>query len=296
MPAISIIITLYNKSKYILECVKSILNGTFKDIEIIVVEDCSTDNSKEIIKKAIINNPNANIKLIENKKNVGAGMSRQIGIENASGEWISLIDADDYLEPDYYETLLNYQKKSNADAVFSRVKIEKIDSDGNLSIEEDNEHYNDEVVITDKYMMMNNFSLLGLQFLGHALIRKELYQKIGGYCRERLIEDTPTMVSLMNVINAVHITPYFGYIYRVLPDSLIHSAKKLEREYWLYYSIMNSIKYIEQSDKKFADYIKSSMTCQFFRSYKNYDDLKDIDKFGADEIIKFYSLDTYLKH
>lgn len=293
---VSIIITSYNKSKYILECIYSILNGTFKDIEIIIVEDCSTDNSKDIINQIIKDNLNVNIKLIENKKNVGAGMSRQIGIEHAIGEWISLIDADDYLEPDYYETLLSYQQKSNADAVFSRVKIEKTDNDGSISIEKDNEHYNDEIVITDKYMMMNNFSLLGLQFLGHALIKKESYQKIGGYCRERLIEDTPTMVSLMNVVNAVHITPYFGYIYRVLPDSLIHSAKILERKYWLYYNIMNSIKYIEQSDKKFADYIKSSMTCQFFRTYKNYGDLKDIDKFGADEIINFYSLDTYLNH
>ena len=85
---ISIIITAYNVKDYIEKAIESAINQTYKDIEIIVVNDCSTDNTKQLIEKY-------DVKLINNKENVGAGLSRRIGIKYATGDYILLLDADD---------------------------------------------------------------------------------------------------------------------------------------------------------------------------------------------------------
>jgi len=109
-PKISIIIPAYNSEKLIGKCIESALNQTLKEIEIIVIDDLSNDNTKSIIEK--YDKKESKVIGIYSKKNRGAGYSRNLGIEKASGEFIGFIDSDDFVDPEFYEYLyLNSKDK-----------------------------------------------------------------------------------------------------------------------------------------------------------------------------------------
>ena len=103
-PLISVIISVYNTEQYISKCLDSILNQTYKNLEIIVINDCSKDKSYEILKKYAKNN--SNIKLLNNEVNKGLSYSRNIGLDHSNGEYIGYIDSDDYIDDTYYEKLV----------------------------------------------------------------------------------------------------------------------------------------------------------------------------------------------
>ena len=112
MVKISVVVPIYNVEKYLDRCLESIINQTLKDIEIICIEDCSTDNSKQILKKY---ESYPNFKIIFLKENVGLSDARNIGITNATGEYISFIDSDDFIDKNFYEVLYNCAIENNAD-------------------------------------------------------------------------------------------------------------------------------------------------------------------------------------
>lgn len=116
MPKISIVVPIYNVEKYLQECLDSIVNQTMQDIEIILVDDGSTDNSPSICDKyATLDN---RIKVIH-KKNEGLGKAYNTGIEASSGEYIGLIESDDFAELNMFEDLYKLAKENNADIVKS---------------------------------------------------------------------------------------------------------------------------------------------------------------------------------
>lgn len=115
MPEISIITPCYNSSLYIKETITSVLNQTFQDWEWLITDDCSSDNSVEIINSH--NDPR--IKLIVSKKNGGAGHARNQSLEQASGRFITFLDADDFWEPNFLEEMVSFMKKENAELVYS---------------------------------------------------------------------------------------------------------------------------------------------------------------------------------
>lgn len=111
---LSIIIPVYNAEKYLKECINSILNQTYKDFEVICVNDCSKDNSLKILEEYAQNDNR--IKVINNSKNLGPGANRNIGIKNAKGKYLTFIDADDfYLNENCFCILLKTIKENNLD-------------------------------------------------------------------------------------------------------------------------------------------------------------------------------------
>jgi len=115
MPKISVIVPVYNVEIYLARCLDSLLNQTLKEIEIIVVNDGSTDNSGEILKLYEKKYPNR-IKVL-NKENGGLSDARNYGIPYATGEYIAFIDSDDYIEPEMYEKMYQKAKDENSDMV-----------------------------------------------------------------------------------------------------------------------------------------------------------------------------------
>ncbi|MBR3627656.1 MAG: glycosyltransferase [Elusimicrobia bacterium] len=112
---VSVIIPVHNVEKYLKQCIDSVLNQTFKDIEVIVVNDCSTDNSLKIIKE--YQKKDKRINLIDLKQNVGAGFARNEGVKHAKGEYITFVDSDDWVKENFIEVLYNSIKKYNTDFV-----------------------------------------------------------------------------------------------------------------------------------------------------------------------------------
>ena len=101
---ISVIVPVYNVEEYVEKCVLSIINQTYKNLEIILVDDGSTDNSGKICDEIAIKDNR--IKVIH-KKNGGLSDARNVGIDIAKGDYLGFVDSDDYIDPDMYSILLN---------------------------------------------------------------------------------------------------------------------------------------------------------------------------------------------
>lgn len=111
MPKVSVILPCYNVSKYIDKCMDSLLNQTLSDVEFIFVDDCSTDDTYNQIKKYT----DPRIKLIHHEVNKYTAEARNTGIDNATGEYLAFVDPDDYLDYTFLEKLYNLAKQNNAD-------------------------------------------------------------------------------------------------------------------------------------------------------------------------------------
>lgn len=125
-PKVSVIIAVYNCEKYIEVCVRSLFNQTLSDIEYIFVNDATPDNSVTIINMVMNEFPErkSSIKFIHLKENGGVSNARQIGICNATGEYIIHADSDDWIDKEMYERLYNKAKETNADIVGCNFKHE----------------------------------------------------------------------------------------------------------------------------------------------------------------------------
>lgn len=113
-PLISVIIPVYNTEKYLEACLNSIVNQTYRNLEIILIDDGSTDNSPNICDKFA--ETDSRIKVIH-KKNEGVSKARNTGLLYATGDYFHFPDSDDYLEPDTYDYLLNLIDEHKCDAV-----------------------------------------------------------------------------------------------------------------------------------------------------------------------------------
>lgn len=109
---ISVIVPMYNASRFIKKCISSILNQTYKNFELLIINDGSTDNSLEICNKF----KDQRIKII-NQENAGSEYARLTGIKQSKGEYICFIDADDWISKDYLERLISPAQKYNVDIV-----------------------------------------------------------------------------------------------------------------------------------------------------------------------------------
>ncbi len=124
-PKVSIIVPVYNAEKYLERCINSLKTQSLEDIEIILVDDSSSDSSLEICNKAA--KEDRRIKVIH-KVNEGAGKARNAALEVATGEYIGFVDSDDFVNADMFETLYIKAKKYNSDLVMSGVMF----VDGNI--------------------------------------------------------------------------------------------------------------------------------------------------------------------
>ena len=116
MPKISVLVPIYNVEKYLEECLESIISQTLQDIEVICINDGSTDGSLKIIKKYAKNDPRF---VIINKKNSGYGDSMNRGLAKATGEYIGIVESDDWVEKDMFESLYSLAKENEAEVVKS---------------------------------------------------------------------------------------------------------------------------------------------------------------------------------
>lgn len=115
MPKVSVIVPVYNVEAYVEKCLKTLVEQTLEDIEIIVVNDGSTDHSKEIVQKIMKQFPNKIV--YKEKENGGLSDARNYGMPYAKGEYIAFLDADDYIEKDMYQKMYEIAKKENSDMV-----------------------------------------------------------------------------------------------------------------------------------------------------------------------------------
>ncbi len=112
MPMLSIIVPIYKVERFLPKCIKSILNQSFCDFELILVNDGSPDNCMKICNQYAAQD--SRIKVIY-QNNKGVSAARNLGLENAKGEYVTFVDADDYIEYEYYNTIINYLQRTACD-------------------------------------------------------------------------------------------------------------------------------------------------------------------------------------
>lgn len=115
MIKVTVIVPVYNTSKYLRRCLDSLVNQTLKEIEILVINDCSTDNSKDILEE--YQKKYENIKVFHNKNNKGIGYNRNFGIQKSKGEYICFIDSDDWVDETMFDKMYKKAIKDDNDIV-----------------------------------------------------------------------------------------------------------------------------------------------------------------------------------
>ena len=162
MPKISIIIPIYNAENYLKRCLNSVINQTLKDIEIICINDCSKDNSLEILKE--YSKKDNRIKIINLKENKGESKARNIGLDNTNSEYIAFLDNDDEIDLDFYEKLYNKAIKTNSDIVKAGVDI----------INYDKKHQKDNL---NELIKQNNSKLYFTHYWWSAIYKSSLIKE-----------------------------------------------------------------------------------------------------------------------
>lgn len=211
---ISVIMSAYNAQNTIRRAIRSVLNQTHKDIELIVVNDCSTDDTEKIIKKYKDNR----IVYIKHDVNLGAGCARNTGIKNATGDYIAFLDSDDYYNKEYLQTMADGTEDGKFDIV----------SSGYIAIEGKHKKTKKPTackVYGNNYVKDDSNTI---HFLNVQLIKRSLFDNVE-YCKRRFIEDSSTFVKLLYYAKNRNVLNYAGYNYVQNPNSLIHSSSEYKR-------------------------------------------------------------------
>ncbi len=175
MPRLSVIVPIHNSEKYLSRCVDSILSQSYKDFELILVNDGSTDESGNICDAYA--SKNSKIKVIHKSENSGPLHSRKIGFENAEGEYISYIDSDDYIHPNMYEIMMEPIEKYNTDIVICGILMKTDTDDIPLHFGADRGLYDKAKLLRSVYPQMLYSPERGLPLLSPSLCNK-IFRKI----------------------------------------------------------------------------------------------------------------------
>lgn len=219
---VSVIVPIYNVEKYLEKCVDSIVNQSYKNIEIILVDDGSKDRCSQICDELI--KEDSRIKVIH-KENGGLSDARNTGIESAKGDYILLVDSDDFIHPDMIKDLLNLALKYDAEIVECGVKdvVEGTDVKWKNFCEMNESIYNREKALL-KVLDYNNCRIVAWNKLYKANLFKSIKYPVG-----KIHEDEFTTPYLIEKCNTYINTPnqYYAYIKR--ENSIMTSKFNLKR-------------------------------------------------------------------
>lgn len=210
-PLISIVLPVYNVEKYLERCLKTVIAQTYKNIEIILVNDGSTDGSLKICEEYKF--ADTRIKII-NKENGGLSDARNVGIKNSAGEYITFIDSDDKVEFDYVEYLYNLIKNNHVDisVCAHTVVVEK--TNNNFIVP------TDDILLSDKIAIKNMLYSDKVDTSAWAkLYKKSLFNNIK-YPEGMLFEDIATTYKLFMKAKKIIFGSQSKYNYIIRKDSI----------------------------------------------------------------------------
>lgn len=180
---VSIIMAAYNAEKTIELAIESVLNQTYSNFELLVINDCSKDGTAKLVEA--FSAKDNRVRLISNEKNSGVSFTRKHGLEESNGSWIAILDSDDAWAPDKLEKQIKLQKRTNADLLFTGSAF--MDSDGQPI----DWYLHAPAEVTYRQLLKQN-----VLSNSSALVRKELYAKhyaIG----DRMHEDFAIWLSIL---------------------------------------------------------------------------------------------------
>lgn len=269
IPEVSVIVPVYNAEKYIERCLNSLLTQTFGNIEIIVVNDGSTDKSMSVIEK--LAGEDDRIKIIE-QANQKQGAARNRGLDAARGDFITFVDADDWVDIDYIEKLQHCIKKHNTDiAAASAVRIKSSGKFRRYS------NYKEEIFYTGFNNLAKTLKVPNHWQVWGILYKKEVLENVRfeeNVCYEDAEFLTKALHNTKTLITVPNVKYYYADSFSIM--RLIHSAARLEDKI---NSKINVVKFMKENNIKFQDFLiekEKNLYC----TIKHYQNRKDFYLFG----------------
>lgn len=272
---LSIIIPVYNAAQFLDKCIQSILHQSLKDFELILVNDGSKDNSLEICQKYVTQDER--IKLFD-QENSGQSKARNVGIENTSGEYITFVDSDDWLDTDFYEKLVNACDKYNAEiSCASILRVRKHSKKYRIK-------YTKEEVFEKPQEKIDVAHVPDMCYVWNKVYKKEFLDRINlKFIEGMFFED----------VDFVTRAVYFSNKLVTVPNIFYH--------YWTNQN--STVKTMKISDKKRADSLKSKeMVLKFFKEHNLKSKSRNLIKkktsvtFLGIMILKIYEWETIKKY
>lgn len=276
---ISIIIPVYKVEKYLEKCIQSVINQTYKNIQIILVDDGSPDNCGKICDEYA--KKDHRIEVIH-KSNGGLSDARNKGLEIAKGEYIGFVDSDDYIEADMYEVLYNLLKQYNADVSIcnfytvsqGKIAIKNIDS----GIKEYTR-----IEILKEILLDNNIQ----SYAWNKLYKKELFDEIK-YPVGKKYEDIGTTFYLLEKCNKVVVTGKPEYYYINRQDSIVNNVTESTITDYIEL-IMQRYDYIEENVKELSSYNKNYLKRILKTAEQDIKSLKEVGDYTKKKYEELYN-------
>jgi len=219
-PYITVIVPVYNVEKYLRRCIDSILAQTFADFELLLIDDGSTDRSGQICDEYALHDNRIHV---FHKENGGVSSARNIGLDNAKGEWIAFIDSDDYIDKNYFEIPKEYSECDviQKSAIYKAGKKEKVVDITRNIINNTNDFY--------KFYVCHRTNCLWDKLISLKIIGERRFNE-----NITIGEDALFFFSIISEIKSYAFCPIGHYIYVVRTNSTLHSCDKVKRLKFLF--------------------------------------------------------------
>jgi glycosyltransferase involved in cell wall biosynthesis len=269
MPAISVVIPIYDVEPYVQQCLQSIVTQTFQDIEVLCINDCSIDGSMQIVKEYA--KKDNRIKIIDFKINKGPGAARNVGAQVATGKYLACVDPDDYIEPDMLKLSYNKLEETCFDSVWV-----------NMKIFDDNKQY----FLEDNYLRKCTEGVINItpENISHfpvnswnKLYRLDFIKDHNILWSEGLLyEDVEFYYLFYTKSKTLYFIDSPLYIYRVRSNSILHNDKtgKLNKREDIFKVAKNIYIYLEK--EKIFDKYKNSFIELVVQSIERSYDIKAV--------------------
>ena len=245
MTAISVIIPVYNVEPYIVTCIDSLKQQRFRDLEFIFIDDCSTDDSMVYVEEFA--RTDARVRILRCKENSGSGSARNLGIEVAKGEYLSFVDPDDRIAPDFYEKLYEKAVTGNYDIVKGTfVKVYPVS--GVLYTRKMNGYL--------RKRLHRHTPLFVLFSSQHqtAIYKKNLFDdKIVRYGKSRNAQDTTFLLIVCKKTQNIGFQDSAIYYYSVRPGSQVHTYDE-QRSWNELESLREKIDFLLGENREYYDF------------------------------------------
>lgn len=223
-PKVSIIVPVYNVQKYLANCLDSLINQTLEDIEIICINDGSTDESLQILWGYA--SKDSRVKVV-NKRNEGQSVARNIGIDMATGEYLGFVDADDWIDLDYFEKMYNSAKKYDCDIACAGIKRSK---NHKIRI---TASFEAELLCTTTNDKVRLANLPAHNYICNKIFKRKKWLELGiKFQAGRYYEDIALLIKIIHQTNKMVTVPDTYYYYRSNPTSTCNQkTSKFSKDY-----------------------------------------------------------------
>lgn len=231
-PLVTISIPIYNCENHLVNCLQSVVNQEYKNLEIQLVDDLGNDNSMQLAEDFILKHSDFNFKILKNEKNSGLSVVRNVGIDHAKGKYIFFLDSDDEITPDCISKIVEIAEREQVQMVCGNVKTVKLETKEEISAfrlqnTKDKIIGNTEIFesfIQGKFPVPSWNKLILLDFLK----QNKLYFKEGLFAQDSLQSFETALV-----LDSVFFLKDNTYIYYLHQDSVIHNRKKKHFDNWI---------------------------------------------------------------